>query len=112
MPGRQTMCLKIHRGRHLSVYILCARLVNGRRCRHNKRMFRRMRNSQSQLKCARNFRFSIRPPVWFVLELKAMACILWQAGFCGIRVGEAKHPGPVQIITANVTSMWTHVAEI
>eukprot|EP00973_Karenia_brevis_P030209 4163564-Karenia_brevis.AAC.1 len=38
-----------------------------------------------------------------------VALVSWQAGFVGLRVGEAKNPGPWKIGTANVTSMWTQM---
>eukprot|EP00973_Karenia_brevis_P005580 762075-Karenia_brevis.AAC.1 len=37
---------------------------------------------------------------------------MWQVGFLGVRVGEAKHPGPLRVVSANVTSLLTQCSVI
>ena len=49
----------------------------------------------------------IRKVVVLTLLLSIFSRVSWQVGYIGLRVGEAGNPGPLKIVSANVTAMST-----
>eukprot|EP00973_Karenia_brevis_P046390 6432069-Karenia_brevis.AAC.1 len=90
-------------------------MLGRQRRRINRRLWRAVLSRSSR------YRKTWRPKFrgcWTYTWMPAVMCLLahflivWQVGFCGLRVGEASNPGPFQIKTANVTSLWTQFSEV